>query len=78
MAISPTYTLTLIFRLIQGLVSKAGWLISYILSKNACERSCENKGTLLPKYSQMGGAVQKQTQLQGNVERFLFMYQNNF
>ncbi|XP_046526055.1 solute carrier family 22 member 2 [Equus quagga] len=31
MAISPTYTLTLIFRLIQGLVSKAGWLIGYIL-----------------------------------------------
>uniref|UniRef100_A0A8C9A5A9 Major facilitator superfamily (MFS) profile domain-containing protein n=1 Tax=Prolemur simus TaxID=1328070 RepID=A0A8C9A5A9_PROSS len=31
MAISPTYTWMLIFRLIQGLVSKAGWLISYIL-----------------------------------------------
>ncbi|XP_012615136.1 solute carrier family 22 member 2 [Microcebus murinus] len=31
MAIAPTYTWTLIFRLIQGLVSKAGWLISYIL-----------------------------------------------
>ncbi|KAM8787999.1 solute carrier family 22 member 2 isoform 2-T2 [Rhynchonycteris naso] len=31
MAISPTYTWMLIFRLIQGLVSKAGWLIGYIL-----------------------------------------------
>ncbi|XP_036727951.1 solute carrier family 22 member 2 isoform X2 [Balaenoptera musculus] len=30
-AISPTYTWMLIFRLIQGLVSKAGWLIGYIL-----------------------------------------------
>uniref|UniRef100_G3T779 Solute carrier family 22 member 2 n=1 Tax=Loxodonta africana TaxID=9785 RepID=G3T779_LOXAF len=30
-AISPTYIWTLTFRLIQGLVSKAGWLISYIL-----------------------------------------------
>ncbi|XP_045150384.1 solute carrier family 22 member 2 isoform X2 [Echinops telfairi] len=31
MAISPTYTWMLIFRLIQGLVSKAGWVIGYIL-----------------------------------------------
>ncbi|XP_008592221.1 PREDICTED: solute carrier family 22 member 2 [Galeopterus variegatus] len=31
MAVSPSYTWMLIFRLIQGLVSKAGWLISYIL-----------------------------------------------
>ncbi|XP_016008222.2 solute carrier family 22 member 2 isoform X1 [Rousettus aegyptiacus] len=31
MAVSPTYTWMLIFRLIQGLVSKAGWLIGYIL-----------------------------------------------
>ncbi|XP_026935057.1 solute carrier family 22 member 2 [Sagmatias obliquidens] len=31
MAISPNYTWMLIFRLIQGLVSKAGWLIGYIL-----------------------------------------------
>ncbi|XP_044527752.1 solute carrier family 22 member 2-like [Gracilinanus agilis] len=31
MALSPSYTWLLIFRLIQGLVSKAGWLISYIL-----------------------------------------------
>ncbi|XP_066104331.1 solute carrier family 22 member 2 isoform X2 [Saccopteryx bilineata] len=31
MAISPTYTWMLVFRLIQGLVSKAGWLIGYIL-----------------------------------------------
>ncbi|XP_010629348.1 solute carrier family 22 member 2 [Fukomys damarensis] len=31
MAISPNYTWMLLFRLIQGLVSKAGWLISYIL-----------------------------------------------
>ncbi|XP_036981972.2 solute carrier family 22 member 2 [Artibeus jamaicensis] len=30
-AVSPTYAWTLIFRLIQGLVSKAGWLIGYIL-----------------------------------------------
>lgn len=34
MAVSPNYTWVLIFRLIQGLVSKAGWLIGYILSKN--------------------------------------------
>lgn len=40
MAISPNYTWMLIFRLIQGLVSKAGWLIGYILSKNACDSSC--------------------------------------
>ncbi|XP_053448628.1 solute carrier family 22 member 2 isoform X2 [Nycticebus coucang] len=31
MAVSPTYTWMLIFRLIQGLVSKAGWLMGYIL-----------------------------------------------
>uniref|UniRef100_A0A8C0WWS6 Major facilitator superfamily (MFS) profile domain-containing protein n=1 Tax=Castor canadensis TaxID=51338 RepID=A0A8C0WWS6_CASCN len=31
MAVSPSYTWMLIFRLIQGLVSKAGWLIGYIL-----------------------------------------------
>ncbi|XP_003792437.1 solute carrier family 22 member 2 [Otolemur garnettii] len=31
MAVSPTYTWMLIFRLIQGLVSKASWLIGYIL-----------------------------------------------
>ncbi|KAF3831252.1 hypothetical protein GH733_000144 [Mirounga leonina] len=31
MAVSPNYTWVLIFRLIQGLVSKAGWLIGYIL-----------------------------------------------
>nr|XP_027795367.1 solute carrier family 22 member 2 isoform X2 [Marmota flaviventris] len=31
MAIAPTYTWMLLFRLIQGLVSKAGWLIGYIL-----------------------------------------------
>uniref|UniRef100_G1SHS3 Solute carrier family 22 member 2 n=1 Tax=Oryctolagus cuniculus TaxID=9986 RepID=G1SHS3_RABIT len=31
MAVSPNYTWMLIFRLIQGLVSKAGWLIGYIL-----------------------------------------------
>ncbi|XP_065787089.1 solute carrier family 22 member 2 isoform X2 [Muntiacus reevesi] len=31
MAIAPNYTSMLIFRLIQGLVSKAGWLIGYIL-----------------------------------------------
>ncbi|XP_060061101.1 solute carrier family 22 member 2 [Erinaceus europaeus] len=30
-ALSPSYTWTLIFRLIQGLVSKASWLIGYIL-----------------------------------------------
>uniref|UniRef100_A0A8C0N6A6 Major facilitator superfamily (MFS) profile domain-containing protein n=1 Tax=Canis lupus familiaris TaxID=9615 RepID=A0A8C0N6A6_CANLF len=30
MAVSPNYTWVLIFRLIQGLVSKAGWLIGYI------------------------------------------------
>lgn len=33
MAVSPNYTWVLIFRLIQGLVSKAGWLIGYIQSK---------------------------------------------
>ncbi|KAM5228757.1 solute carrier family 22 member 2 [Ctenodactylus gundi] len=31
MAVSPNYTWMLIFRLVQGLVSKAGWLIGYIL-----------------------------------------------
>uniref|UniRef100_A0A8C9M2X8 Solute carrier family 22 member 2 n=1 Tax=Panthera tigris altaica TaxID=74533 RepID=A0A8C9M2X8_PANTA len=31
LAVSPNYTWVLIFRLIQGLVSKAGWLIGYIL-----------------------------------------------
>ncbi|KAG8522386.1 Solute carrier family 22 member 2, partial [Galemys pyrenaicus] len=31
MAVSPTYTWMLLFRLVQGLVSKAGWLIGYIL-----------------------------------------------
>ncbi|XP_042545671.1 solute carrier family 22 member 2 [Dipodomys spectabilis] len=31
MAVSPNYTWMLIFRLIQGLVSKAGWLIGYIM-----------------------------------------------
>ncbi|KAM7137034.1 solute carrier family 22 member 2 [Molossus nigricans] len=31
MAVSPTYTWMLIFRFTQGLVSKAGWLIGYIL-----------------------------------------------
>ncbi|XP_072499947.1 solute carrier family 22 member 2-like [Notamacropus eugenii] len=31
MALSPSYTWMLIFRFIQGLVSKAGWLIGYIL-----------------------------------------------
>nr|XP_013004336.1 solute carrier family 22 member 2 [Cavia porcellus] len=31
MAISPNYTWMLLFRLIQGLVSKAGWIIGYIL-----------------------------------------------
>nr|XP_045013867.1 solute carrier family 22 member 2 [Jaculus jaculus] len=31
MAASPNYTWMLVFRLIQGLVSKAGWLIGYIL-----------------------------------------------
>ncbi|XP_004639493.2 solute carrier family 22 member 2 [Octodon degus] len=31
MAISPNYTWMLLFRLIQGLVSKAGWVIGYIL-----------------------------------------------
>lgn len=46
MAISPNYTWMLIFRLIQGLVSKAGWLIGYILSKNTCDFSCGNKGWL--------------------------------
>lgn len=53
MAISPNYTWMLIFRLIQGLVSKAGWLIGYILSKNTCDCSCGNKGWLA-KYSQSG------------------------
>ncbi|XP_006868530.1 PREDICTED: solute carrier family 22 member 2 [Chrysochloris asiatica] len=31
MSISPSYTWMLTFRLVQGLVSKAGWLIGYIL-----------------------------------------------
>ncbi|OXB69887.1 UNVERIFIED_CONTAM: hypothetical protein H355_003392, partial [Colinus virginianus] len=31
-AFSPSYTWTVIFRLIQGLVSKGGWLIGYVLS----------------------------------------------
>lgn len=31
MAVAPTYTWMLVFRLIQGLVSKASWLIGYIL-----------------------------------------------
>ncbi|XP_047414690.1 solute carrier family 22 member 2 [Sciurus carolinensis] len=31
MAVAPTYAWMLTFRLIQGLVSKAGWLIGYIL-----------------------------------------------
>ncbi|XP_036914725.1 solute carrier family 22 member 2 [Sturnira hondurensis] len=31
LAVSPTYAWTFIFRLIQGLVSKASWLIGYIL-----------------------------------------------
>ncbi|KAF6116148.1 solute carrier family 22 member 2 [Phyllostomus discolor] len=31
LAVAPTYAWALIFRLIQGLVSKAGWLIGYIL-----------------------------------------------
>lgn len=71
MAISPTYTWMLIFRLIQGLVSKASWLIGYILSKNACDCSWGNKGSLLPKYSQVGDCcVEKWTQLQDSVERF--------
>ncbi|XP_024408001.2 solute carrier family 22 member 2 [Desmodus rotundus] len=39
MAVSPTYAWTLIFRLIQGLVSKAGWLIGYILITEFVGRS---------------------------------------
>ncbi|KAL4676502.1 hypothetical protein H8959_010647, partial [Pygathrix nigripes] len=39
MAISPTYTWMLIFRLIQGLVSKAGWLIGFILITEFVGRS---------------------------------------
>lgn len=35
MAVSPNYAWMLVFRFIQGLVSKAGWLIGYILSKKA-------------------------------------------
>ncbi|MEJ1275441.1 hypothetical protein NN561_006338 [Cricetulus griseus] len=31
MAVSPNYAWMLVFRLLQGLVSKAGWLIGYIL-----------------------------------------------
>lgn len=79
MAIAPNYTSMLIFRLIQGLVSKAGWLIGYILSKNTCEGSCGNKGWLA-KYRQSGGRsyTEKGSQLQDNVERFFFLYQKNF
>lgn len=33
MAVAPTYPWVLLFRLVQGLVSKVGWLIGYILSK---------------------------------------------
>lgn len=33
MAVAPTYPWVLLFRLVQGLVSKAGWVIGYILSK---------------------------------------------
>lgn len=32
MAFGPSYTWTVIFRLIQGLVSKGGWLTGYVLS----------------------------------------------
>lgn len=32
MAFAPSYTWTVIFRLIQGLVSKGGWLTGYVLS----------------------------------------------
>lgn len=79
MAISPNYTWMLIFRLIQGLVSKAGWLIGYILSKNTCDCSCGNKGWLA-KHSQSGGGsyTENWTQLQDNVERFFFLYQESF
>lgn len=31
-AFAPSYTWTVIFRLIQGLVSKGGWLTGYVLS----------------------------------------------
>ncbi|KAM5327240.1 solute carrier family 22 member 2 [Glossophaga mutica] len=39
LAISPTYTWTLIFRLIQGLVSNSSWLIGYILITEFVGRS---------------------------------------
>lgn len=33
-AVVPSYTWVVVFRLIQGLVSKGGWLTGYILSKS--------------------------------------------
>ena len=78
MAISPNYTWMLIFRLIQGLVSKAGWLIGYILSKNTCDSSCGTKVGWQNNQSGGGCYTEKWTQLQDNVERFFFLYQKSF
>lgn len=36
MAFAPSYTWTVTFRLVQGLVSKGGWLTGYVLSYAVC------------------------------------------
>lgn len=60
MAISPTYTWMLVFRLIQGLVSKAGWMIGYILSKNPCDGRWGSEGRCCQNTTcQMEGGAQK-------------------
>ena len=66
------------WREIQGLVSKAGWLIGYILSKNTCDSSCGTKVGWQNNQSGGGSYTEKWTQLQDNVERFFFLYQKNF
>jgi hypothetical protein len=47
MAISPNYAWMLVFRFLQGLVSKAGWLIGYILSKKFSSAAGYTQGLLV-------------------------------
>lgn len=74
MAVAPTYSWVLLFRLVQGLVSKACWVIGYILSKRL-RLSRESAGWVLPGCRQVVGWQAQGPAFQAASRRVSFLRQ---
>lgn len=74
MAVAPTYPWVLLFRLVQGLASKANWVIGYILSKMPGLRRGE-RGSVLPECRQVVGRQAQGPAFQAASRRVSFLRQ---